>query len=125
MGISPINGNLLSKNGAVHNLADMLGGGTPVEDQRYDMSQYSPRSGLILGSDGSVYDLITLVQTALSAVPALSARAVVAENAIKLNGRGVFFVSDSEWTELVSGGQMDENALYIKIPDEYLESASE
>ena len=121
----PVNGNLLTSNGTIVNLVDALGGGTPVNDTRYDMAQYSPRSGLILGRDGRAYDLIALLQGALSAAPELAARALVADDALKLNGRAVYFLSDSEWTELESSGQIDEQALYIKIPDVYTEAGNE
>lgn len=64
--ISPQGGNYLAANGRVYNLVDLLGGGTPINDQVYDVSQYAPKCGLVLGNDGRVYDLPALL-LALSA----------------------------------------------------------
>lgn len=119
--MQPVNGNLVTSEGTIENLVDALGGGTPASEARYDVSQYSPRSGLILGNDGRVYDLIALLRGLITAALEVAARALVADNALKLNGRSVYFLSDSEWAELESSGQTDEQALYIKIPDAYLE----
>lgn len=59
--MSLVSGNILNENGQIVNLVDLLGGGTPVSDTRYDLSQYAPRSGNILRSDGTVVNLVTLL----------------------------------------------------------------
>lgn len=58
---SPQGGNYIAANGRVYNMVDLLGGGTPVNDQVYDINQYAPKCGLVLGSDGRVYDLTALL----------------------------------------------------------------
>ncbi len=37
---------------------------SPVSNKRYNINAYAPRSGLILGADGRVYDLVTLLKGA-------------------------------------------------------------
>ena len=58
---SPQGGNYIAANGRVYNMVDLLGGGTPLGDQVYDVRQYAPKCGLVLGSDGRVYDLTALL----------------------------------------------------------------
>lgn len=61
---APQCGNYLDASGCVHNMVDLLGGGTPVNDQVYDVRQYAPKCGLVIGSDGRVYDLTVLLREA-------------------------------------------------------------
>lgn len=50
-------GRMVGSDGQVVNLVDVLGGDTPVSDAQYDIDQYAPHSGLVLGEDGKAYDL--------------------------------------------------------------------
>ncbi len=59
---SPASGRVITKDGQVVNIVDVLGGGTPVSNRQYDIDQYAPRGGLILGEDGKAYDLVSLLQ---------------------------------------------------------------
>ncbi len=54
-------GRMVSANGQVVNLVDVLGGGTPVSEAQYDIEQYAPHSGLVLGEDGKAYDLTRML----------------------------------------------------------------
>ncbi len=63
---TPQSGNYIASNGQVYNIVDLLGGGTPVNAQVYDVRQYAPKCGLVLGSDGRVYDLPALLLAAAS-----------------------------------------------------------
>ncbi len=54
-------GRMVSANGQVVNLVDVLGGGTPVSEAQYDIDQYAPHSGLVLGEDGKAYDLTRML----------------------------------------------------------------
>jgi hypothetical protein len=58
---TPQGGNYIAANGRVYNMVDLLGGGTPINDQVYDVRQFAPKCGLVLGSDGRVYDLTALL----------------------------------------------------------------
>lgn len=62
-------GNIIGANGQIHNLVDLLGGGTPVNDWMYAISKYAPKSGLIIGNDGRLYDLTQLLSNFESKLP--------------------------------------------------------
>lgn len=59
---APKSGNFVGKDGKIHNIVDLLGGGTPVSEHRYNIRDYAAMSGLVLGSDGKAYDLVELIQ---------------------------------------------------------------
>lgn len=65
--LDPVSGWLKNESGEVVNLVDLLGGGTPVSDKVYPPS--GPNSGLVIGSDGKVYDLTKLVGGAVAELP--------------------------------------------------------
>jgi hypothetical protein len=58
---NPQSGNYIAADGRVYNVVDMLGSGTPINEQVYDVNQYAPKCGLVLGSDGRMYDLPQLL----------------------------------------------------------------
>lgn len=60
---SPVSGRVITKDGQVVNIVDVLGGGTPVSNRQYDIDQYAPHGGLILGEDGKAYDLVSLLKS--------------------------------------------------------------
>lgn len=60
--MQPSSGNIIASDGSVVNLVTLLGGGTPVSNERYDIDSYSPSSGLVIGEDGMVYDLTELLK---------------------------------------------------------------
>lgn len=57
----PVSGKIVGADGEVHNIVDLLGGGTPVCAEAFDISTYTPASGLMIGSDGKLYDLVHLL----------------------------------------------------------------
>jgi len=58
---SPISGRILTKDGKITNIVDILGNGTPVDEKQYDIDQYAPHSGRVLGEDGKAYSLVELL----------------------------------------------------------------
>ncbi len=57
----PVSGKIIAADGQTHNIVDLLGGGSPICDEVYDIASYAPASGLVIGSDGKLYDLTKLL----------------------------------------------------------------
>jgi hypothetical protein len=58
MSYAPRSGRIIGENGQVYNLVDMLGGGEPISNKTYNISQYAPQGSMIIGEDGKVCSLI-------------------------------------------------------------------
>ena len=43
-----------------------MGNITPVSDEQYDINSYKPMSGRVLGEDGRAYNLVDLLQNAMT-----------------------------------------------------------
>jgi hypothetical protein len=71
--VSPDGGWLQNAEGEIVNLVDLLGGGTPLSDKVQHPT--NPRSGLLVGSDGKVYDITKMIGSAHIALPEPSAAA--------------------------------------------------
>ena len=61
---APQSGNIISGDGEIYNIVDILGGAQPLSDKTYDINKYAPHGGKVIGSDGKVYDLVKLLQNA-------------------------------------------------------------
>lgn len=79
---NPQSGNYIAANGRVYNMVELLGGGTPINDQVFDINQYAPKCGLVLGRDGRVYDLTELLRNA-AAKPVAAAVEEASENTVQ------------------------------------------
>ncbi|WP_026326474.1 hypothetical protein [Paenibacillus ginsengihumi] len=58
---TPKSGDIVASDGTVHNIVDLLGGGTPLSDE-VSARKYTPQTALVTGSDGKVYDLVELLR---------------------------------------------------------------
>jgi hypothetical protein len=78
----PISGRMLTENGQVVNIVDILGGGfaQPVSGEVYDVSSISPHSGRVVGEDGRVFNIADL----LAAMPGV-AKVVYSNDQVILN----------------------------------------
>lgn len=61
---SPSGGDIVGADNQLHNVVDLLGGGTPVNATVYDHTMFAPKGGIIIGSDNRAYDLVELLQNA-------------------------------------------------------------
>lgn len=57
----PASGRVIGEDGKVYNIVDLLGGGTPVSDNVYNIDTFAPASGRVIGEDGKVYNIIDLL----------------------------------------------------------------
>jgi hypothetical protein len=89
---TPQGGNYIASDGRAYNIVDLLGGGTPVNSQVYDVRQYAPKCGLVLGGDGRVYDLPALLLAA--AARRETAKAESAEQAAEAERMALLRASD-------------------------------
>ena len=55
-------GRLIGENGKASNIVDLLGGGTPVSDNVYNIDTFAPASGRVIGEDGKPYNLVDLLK---------------------------------------------------------------
>lgn len=72
---SPQGGDIVGSDNQIYNAVDLLGGGTPINENVYDHTQFSPRGGVIIGSDNRAYDLVDLLRNAGSGSGGSSDRA--------------------------------------------------
>lgn len=95
-GFEPQGGNIVGADNQVYNIVDLLGGGTPVNENIYDITMFKPLSSLIIGSDNRLYDLVKLIN---QAIPSVSVSAVEGGHQFTItdsNGENTFTVLDGK-----------------------------
>lgn len=64
---SPTTGRIYKTDGTTVNVVDLLGGGgvLPIDNlATFDITNFTPLNGLVIGEDGKAYDLVTLLEAA-------------------------------------------------------------
>ncbi|MDO5435275.1 MAG: hypothetical protein Q4G19_02790 [Clostridia bacterium] len=59
----PITGNMVGSNDTITNLVTLLGGTQPISDTQWEVRNYEPWSGLIIGPDSKAYSLPEMLGT--------------------------------------------------------------
>jgi len=59
---APASGRVIGEDGKSYNIVALLGGGTPVSDNVYNIDTFAPASGRVIGEDGKPYNLVDLLK---------------------------------------------------------------
>ena len=91
----PITGNMVGGDDSIANLVTLLGGTEPVSDREWEVRNYEPWSGLIIGPDSKAYSLPEMIGT-------------LADNALAGNMTMIDFNMSEERTK---GGELFDQVL--------------